>query len=982
MNYPLLSEYVESIRSAEDNLAELNYLCPVLDADGNPIMTGGNFAVVFKMQDKNTGKYYALKCFTKEQEGRAESYKMIAEELDNVNTTYFTHFKYYDKELFVDCGNSDETEFPVVLMDWVEGLTLDKFIQKYVHRYQIAENLDEVIESQEKAIELLANGYELNNIAYQFSCLAMWLLQQPFAHGDLKPDNIIVKEDRALVLVDYDGMYVPSMKGQKARELGSPDFRHPLRKEDDFDEHIDDFPLSSILLSLLAIANEPSLFEKYGSDGRLLFSEKDYCNLAGSKVLDALKIQMNDKDLTKYLSLFYLCCSQKFLFKESYHLFALPEPVKPSFMVEDENLSTKVTEEDLANAWTDEFGVKYSADRKRLLLVPEEIELKNYSIVEGTIVICDCSFLNKTAIENIYVPDSVKMIGYAAFSCCEQLSVNMPGKLKIIGDYAFCGCKRLDSVYIPQSVVKIGEGAFSSCEGIISIVVDKNNTFFDSRNNCNAIINKEIGLLIAGCSNTVIPNGISIIGKNAFSGCTNLVSISFPDSIVEIEDEAFVGCTNLKSLNIPGSLETIGFDVFGDCNGITSIVVDSNNKRYDSRNNCNAIVDTASNSLVVGCLNTIIPHDIKTLEDFAFSGCYGLKEIIIPQCVQEIGNGVFINCINLTSIDIPNNVKRLGKSVFRGCKSLVNISLPISMIEIGEFAFSKCEKLQSLTIPAGLGKIEGWLFDGCSALSSIAIPSSIKEIGFCAFNGCTCLVSIVIPDSVNKIGASAFKGCSNLKKITIPNNVLNIGGGAFYGCRSLSSVYLSKNLTSINYDLFYGCKKLNVICIPPKVKDIGFHSFSFCNIVSIIIPKSVSFIDKKAFWCCSGLNSIIVDAGNTIYDSRDNCNAIVETRNGTLILGCINTVIPEGVKFIGEKAFYFCYGLESITIPNGVFRIQDYSFGRFLRKIRILNALIVIDTNAFRDCTYLDTIFIPAKSKQRFSKMLPEYKDKLVELNN
>ena len=428
MNYPLLSEYVESIRSAEDNLAELNYLHPVLDENGDPVMTGGNFAVVFKMQDKNTGKYYALKCFTREQDGRAESYKMIAKELELVNTTYFTHFKYYDNELFVDCANSDETEFPVVLMDWVEGLTLDKFIQKYVRRYQIAEDLDEVTESQEKAIELLANGYELSNIVYQFSCLAMWLLQQPFAHGDIKPENIIVKEDRTLVLVDYDGMYVPSMKGQKARELGSPDFRHPLRKEDDFDEHIDDFPLSSILLSLLAIANEPSLFEKYGSDGRLLFSEKDYCNLAGSKVLDALKMQMDDKDLTKYLSLFYLCCSQKSLFKESYYLFALSEPVKPSFMVEDENLSTEVRSMDFQNSWVDEYGVRYSADRKRLLRT--NFDLKNYVIKEGTTVICDvafCEIIRRTnpkyeGLLSITIPDSVVKIGHAAFSGCFNLA--------------------------------------------------------------------------------------------------------------------------------------------------------------------------------------------------------------------------------------------------------------------------------------------------------------------------------------------------------------------------------------------------------------------------------------------------------------------------------------------------------------------------------------------------------------------------------
>ena len=253
MNYPLLSEYIESIKLAEDNFEELKHLRLVLDEDGKPVMSSGNFAVVFKMKDEQTGKLYALKCFTKEQEGRAEAYRLIAEELESVNSSYLTPIKYLGKELFVDSSATDETEFPVLLMDWVEGKTLDKYIR---------ENLDD--------------QYALEMLAYQFSRLAMWLLPQPFAHGDLKPDNIIVREDGSLVLVDYDGMYVPAMKGQKARELGSPDFRHPSRTADEFNEHIDDFPIASILLSLKAIALQPGLLEEYGAKDRLLFSTSDY----------------------------------------------------------------------------------------------------------------------------------------------------------------------------------------------------------------------------------------------------------------------------------------------------------------------------------------------------------------------------------------------------------------------------------------------------------------------------------------------------------------------------------------------------------------------------------------------------------------------------------------------------------------------------------------------------------------------------------
>ena len=367
MNYPLISEYIEAIKSAEDNFVELSYLRPVLDEEGLPIMSVGNFAVVFKMIDQRNSKLYAVKCFTKEQEGRAESYRLIADELEFVSSNYLTSIRFLESELFVDTNQSENEEFPILLMDWVEGIPLDMYIKKH---------------SEEK--------YILEKLAFQFCQMASWLLSQPFAHGDLKPDNILVREDGTLVLVDYDGMFVPAMKGQKARELGSPDFRHPLRNEDDFDEHIDDFPLSSILLSLLAIANKPSLLEEYGRDGRLLLSERDYRNIAGSEVLDALRPLMADKNLTTYLSLFYLCSAQKSLFKESYHLFTLPEPEKPSFMVEDEDLSTEVTEEDLANSWTDEFGVKYSKDRKRLLKAPKY--LKAYVIRSGTKVISDEAF--------------------------------------------------------------------------------------------------------------------------------------------------------------------------------------------------------------------------------------------------------------------------------------------------------------------------------------------------------------------------------------------------------------------------------------------------------------------------------------------------------------------------------------------------------------------------------------------------------------
>ncbi len=285
MNYPLISEYIESIKSAEDNFEELSYLRPVLGDDGLPIMTSGNFAVVFKMKDKQSGKFYAVKCFTKEQEGRAEAYREIAKALENVSSPYILSIRYLDKELFVDTDQTTETEFPVLLMDWVEGKTLDKYLR---------ENLDD--------------KFALEMLAYRFSQLAQWLIPQPYAHGDLKPDNILVREDGSLVLVDYDGMYVPFMKGQKARELGSPDFCHPLRTENDFDEHIDDFPLISILFSLKAISVSPQLLDKYGTNDRLLLSRMDYLAINKCDVIKLIFPSENN-ELNRICSTFIIILS-------------------------------------------------------------------------------------------------------------------------------------------------------------------------------------------------------------------------------------------------------------------------------------------------------------------------------------------------------------------------------------------------------------------------------------------------------------------------------------------------------------------------------------------------------------------------------------------------------------------------------------------------------------------------------------------------
>ena len=433
MQYPLISEYLAAIRDAHDNLDKLSHLVPVLDNYGEPYRSSGAFAVVFKMKDEQTGKCYALKCFTEEQEGRAEAYRKIAEELEFVDSPYITSVKYLEKELFVD-SNCEDEEFPVLLMDWIEGETMETYIADHY-----------------------MDNHAISMLCYRFCKMAAWLRSQSFAHGDIKPDNIMVRSDGTLTLVDYDGMFVPAMKGQKSPTIGTKDFSHPLRTIDDFDETIDDFALASIALSLKAISLNPSLLNEYGASDRLLFSAADYLDMSKSKTMTALQDLLADEETRTLLSMFLLASAKKNLSMCSFRLFSVEKPK------EEEVWSTEVTEEDLKNAVEDEFGVKYSKDWKILLWAPGELNGK-YSIREGVKVIGDNAFWWCRSLISINIPNSVTTIGIEAFLECESLiSINIPNSVTMIGEGAFWGCESLISINIPNSVTMIGEGAFCKC---------------------------------------------------------------------------------------------------------------------------------------------------------------------------------------------------------------------------------------------------------------------------------------------------------------------------------------------------------------------------------------------------------------------------------------------------------------------------------------------------------------------------------------
>lgn len=565
MQYPLISEYVEAIRSAEDNFNQLSDLRPVLDSNGNPVMSSGNFAVVFKMQDVNTQQLYAVKCFTREQEKREEHYRKIAEELEFTSSPYLLHFRYLEDELFVDTTQSGTNDFPVLVMDWAEGVTLDNYLKAHLH-----------------------DSYVLQLLAYRFCRMGAWLLSQPFAHGDLKPDNILVKKDGALVLVDYDGMFVPALQDENANELGSTDFRHPLRTEATFNEHIDDFAIASIALSLKAISLQPSLYNQFATADRLLLSASDYRDIGKSAALQAILALSTDAELAKLFSAFLLASSLNSLGMLSFRLFILQQPEKPK----EEIWRTDVTDEDRQNAVEDEFGVSYGADGIRLIDAP--IDLVSYQIKEGTKVICDSAFRCKFGLKTIYISNSVTQIGESAFSWCRSLqnihipnsvtqigdmafaecrslqSINIPNSVTFIGNYAFYDCEALQTIHIPNSVTQIGKSAFSRCYSLQSIHIPNSVTYIGRNPFCNCprlrltsdsphfkVIN---GLLISSDGTLIsclsrdthihIPNSVTQIGSMAFSDCTSLQSIHIPNSVTQIGDSSFYGCNALRIIYI------------------------------------------------------------------------------------------------------------------------------------------------------------------------------------------------------------------------------------------------------------------------------------------------------------------------------------------------------------------------------------------------------------------------------------------------
>lgn len=611
--------------------------------------------------------------------------------------------------------------------------------------------------------------------------------------------------------------------------------------------------------------------------------------------------------------------------------------------------------------------VKCSPSASAVMKIPSHVKIngKKYSITS----VSSRAFDKCENISSLVIPNTVVSIGDHAFRDCRNLASVVFGKnVEYVGVFPFYGdgidsesegpygsisrlefadmeslCRIMCTTYInrdrhakfyvqgeevhditiPNYVTSICAGAFWGCESFTSVSIGKNVTSIGAG-----------AFKSSGLTSVVIEDGVASIGVGAFYGCYGLKAVTIKgNGVTSIERGAFMGCNNLTSLNIGSGVTSIGPMAFDGCNGLTSIMVDKNNPVYDSRENCNAIIETNSNTLVMGCKKTIIPGSIISIGAYAFQNCRDLTSLVIPNSVTSIGNRAFSGCSGLTSLNIPHNVVSIDAYAFENCRGLTSIKIEDSknVLAFGREAFYKCpltnlylgrdisgivfSTLSSLTISTSVTSIGDYAFQNCRKLTSLEIPNSVVSIGKDAFDGCNGLISLKIQDGIDdlefnsspivgrsgfpsletlylgrniknnisqispfeectklslltiskyvtSIAYSLFRGCSGLTSVTIPNSVINIERYAFQDCSGLSSVTIPNSVTTIGNGAFLGCHSLTSVTIPNSVTTIGVGAFAYSGLTSLVIPKSVTSIGALIAPWCNKLEWIKVEALN------------------------------------------------------------------------------------------------------------------------
>ena len=337
----------------------------------------------------------------------------------------------------------------------------------------------------------------------------------------------------------------------------------------------------------------------------------------------------------------------------------------------------------------------------------------------------------------ITIPDTVTSIGESAFSGTKIKDITFSSGMTSIPPKVFWACTSLSSVTIPNSITSIGDAAFNACSALTSITIPNTVTSIGANtfNSCTALTAITIpsgvtvinDALFGGCSaltGITIPSGVTSIGTRAFTTCRKISGVTIPNAVTAIGDGAFIDCSALTDITIPSGVTSIGTSAFTNTVSISSMTVDANNSTYDSRNGCNAIIETSTNKLVAGCKNTVIPNTVTSIGNYAFNEQSTLTGISIPTSVTSIGEGAFLSCYGLTNMSVPDSVTTIGARAFQSCTGLLSINIPSGVTSIEDSTFNYCRNLTGITIPSGVTIIKQYAFYKCSALTGITIEAT------------------------------------------------------------------------------------------------------------------------------------------------------------------------------------------------------------------------------------------------------------------
>lgn len=918
---------------AEDNFATLTNLRPVKDSEGKPIMSSGNFAVVFKMQDITNKKLYAIKCFIKDQKGRSHAYKIITEELSKETSTYITNFQYLEDELFVALNGGEEVEVPIVKMDWIDGVSLDKYIEQHID-----------------------DSFSLTYLAYQFVGFTNWLLSRTFAHGDLKPDNILVDEDCKIVMIDYDGMFMPSFNSNIVNEIGSSEYQHPLRTSERFSKEIDDFSLLVILIEILY----SNVLKELKSP---IFSKQDYNNITESFKIKQIFPTANATLNIAITELINSLLGNNINISNQIFL-RLNSLISTAYYEASCNECRRLMDEykeDKKSIW-DFYNRGYRGKEENYPILPS-IYVKGYdhehdgypcNIKDGCLLqVSDTdggSYMGETWDEDwdsIIVPDNIITISDEAFKGCYYIEyIVLPNSVKSIGNKVFQNCGHLQYIVLPEKIERIGNHLLNLWP----------NDYIES-NVC-----KDIQLLERFDKDIVIP---TTDAKGCKEVLKYLILKDIPQEYLNLLDIYNDCCINFKNFLVPNGCKEYYQKLmprYSDYIMEFSEFVNSDDVNVNPLTLCIAEKIGAEHSKIIKYTgeeeNIFISSGVKTICSYAFAKNSKLKKVIIPESMKYIGENVFDGCKNLESIVLPNTMTSIPKGFLHGCESLRELVLPSSIKYIEDYAFAYCKCLKKIYIPQGVIKIGTNAFERCESLNSIILPSTVTEIGNSTFSGCKALVNVTLPGKMTKIGGELFRDCCSLVAIEIPYGITSIPTYCFYGCKSLRYISLPNTIELISNNAFSHCSELNSIVLPSSLKSISSGAFSESGLTKIRIPENVEKIEHSAFKQCRKLHSVEIPSKTKLRKIEkslfEECESLVELS------------IPDSIEEIEGWVFSGCKHLKQITLPSHINKIDNGLFSGCinLEYVHHINNIVSIGQSAFFRCRNLKQLILPIQLKE------------------